>query len=286
MEPINSINQKLNIGFDANVNLGNVSKKSADLVNAFYPDNKIETISKETALIYPEIRKNQIVYSPKGVNDEVVSSLSKKESNSNVFKSIFNFLKNIATKLGGWDKFIDLILLLFPLPKAVRTILEILKKILPVLSPTAKEIANDFIFSALKLGNNKDTPEELLKKIIQAYQQKDEIKNEPMPKNEEPEEPEKLNSSSHIPNYDSIIADKNLSLEDKIMYILLTLAEQQEKEVLDQAKKLEKASPESRERIQVELQIKVQKLQQTFQALSNLLKTFHETVLNTIRNLR
>jgi len=192
---------------------------------------------------------------------------------SNIFVSIFKYIKEIATKLGGWDKLIDLIMLLFPLPKHVKTILEILKKILPVLSPTGKELAADFIFSALKYGDSTTSPEELLKKITENYPQNQEIQKEPTP-------------TSEVPNYDSIIADKNLSLEDKIMFILLTLAEKQEKEILEQAKKLEKSSPESRERIQIELQIKVQKLQQTFQALSNLLKAFHETSINAIRNIR
>ncbi len=276
MEPINSINQKTKINNDVNVNWMNIGKATPVAIKIPYPDEKVESISKEQSLTYPKVSKGPVINSPKGFideNEEVVNSLYNKKPNDNIFVSIFKYIKEIATKLGGWDKLIDLIMLLFPLPKHVKTILEILKKILPVLSPTGKQLAADFIFSALKYGDSTNSPEELLKKITESYPQTPEIKNEPAP-------------TSDIPSYDSIIADKNLSLEDKIMFILLTLAEKQEKEILEQAKKLEKSSPESRERIQIELQIKVQKLQQTFQALSNLLKAFHETSINTIRNIR
>ncbi len=82
------------------------------------------------------------------------------------------------------------------------------------------------------------------------------------------------------------MADKNMSLEDKVMYILLSLADKEEKEIIEKSKKLDNSDSDSRQRLMIELQIQVQKLTQTFNAVSNLMKAFHDASMNAIRNFR
>ena len=281
MEQINVAHQRIN-SYNLNTGLSaelNQIGKSAKL-RIPYDENKILSAGAQTFFTNSASKMGPVVRAPKDFWDEFAPILSKlygtqDEGNGNVFKSIFGFIKKIATKLGGWDKLLNIILAL-PLPAHVKVVLEILKGILPLLSPTAQNSIGNMIQSTLSLGSSTNSPEELLQKINESAMSGNQIKNSPDTAN--------INSSS--PQVNDFMADKNLSLEDKVMAVLMTLAEKQEKEILDQAAQLDKSSNESRERGMIELQVKVQKLSQTFESLSNLLKVFHETAMNSVRNIR
>jgi hypothetical protein len=190
-----------------------------------------------------------------------------------VFKFLFDAIKFVAQKLGGWDKLIDLIMLVLPLPKHVKIILEVLKKILPVISPLPKETIPQFIFTALEKGKATETPEDLLQQIAEKFKCDSDNNFDGA-------------GASENEALSRIIADGKMSLEDKVMYVLMSLSAKEEKEILKKSHQLDDASSDSRQRLLIELQIQVQKLMQTYSALSNLMKAFHETSMNSIRNFR
>lgn len=222
--------------------------------------------------------ENGIIQSPIDFIDafpEIIAKMYNQQVDTikSAFKFLFEVIKFVAQKLGGWDKLIDLIMLAFPLPKHVKLVLEILKKILPVISSLPKDVVPNFIFTALEKGNETSTPEDLLLKLAEAFD------------SDGKQEIVKPENGDSLP-LQSIIADGKMSLEDKVMYVLLSLANKEEKDILTKAKKLDDASSDSRQRLMIELQIQVQKLTQTYNALSNLMKAFHEASMNSIRNFR
>jgi len=284
MEPINVSNQKINHGYvNAFVQSGLDQIGKSEKLLIPYDDQVIQSNSKAVSFTNSATKMGPVVRSPQEFMEEfatILSELYGKEEMGNVFKSIFGFIKKVINKLGGWDKLIDIVLILCPLPKSVKIVLEVLKKILPLLTPSAKNGIGDMIKSALSTSEVTDTPEELLQKMTQSLLKKNENVQESVA-NAVP-----TNIRNDSSDVDTIIADKTVSLEDKVMAVLMRLAEKQEQEILDQANTLDKSPQKSRDKIMIELQIKVQKLSQTFQTLSNTLKVFHETAMNSVRNIR
>jgi hypothetical protein len=283
MEQINGTNQRLNPGYvQAVVNSAakSIGKNARVLISN--DDRIVEQSSNEPAVSTTAAKTGPVIRSPKDFLEEFGSVMVKlygKEGVGNTFKTIFNFIKKIATKMGGWDKIIDLVLLL-PLPKNVKIVLEVLKKVLPLLNLTQKNQVGDLLKSALTVDDETNSPEELLQKMTESLLGTKTSSSSSIKTDDLPDVPDESLDTA------SLVADSSMSLEDKVMAVLMKLAETQEKEILDQANKLENSPKESRDKLMIELQIKMQKLTQTYSTLSNTLKAFHETALNSIHNIR
>ncbi|OGF65096.1 MAG: hypothetical protein A2Y62_10475 [Candidatus Fischerbacteria bacterium RBG_13_37_8] len=278
MEPISIVKQGWHIGAYKSTLLpepGKITSNTNSLLNNI--TSQLDNVSNASILLDDSDNACPTVRSPLAFIEqfpEIILQLYGEQANAlkDIAKFIFNFIKQVAQKLGGWDKLIDLIMLVCPLPKHVMIVLEILKRLLPILSPTAKTPVGEFMSSALVNGENTNSPEELLSKMIEGFSPEIQQKN--------------TNNTPDTQSIKNIMADKTIPLEDKVMMVLLSMAEQQETEILNQAQKLDSSSPESRQRLMIELQIQVQKLTQTISALSNMMKTFHEASMNSIRNFR
>mgnify|MGYP005838681945 CR=1 FL=1 len=279
MEQINSLNQWWQSSIKDYVLKPQFKEVNVtEAVNVKSDNNRISNVVGMKLLSKGIDWENGIIQSPIDFVDafpEIIEKMYNQQVDAikSSFKFLFDAIKFVAQKLGGWDKLIDLVMLAFPLPKHVKLVLEVLKKILPVISPLPKDSVPNFIFTALEKANETTTPEDLLFQIASSFATDDK------------QDIVKPENGGSIP-LQSIIADGKMSLEDKVMYVLLSLANKEEKEILAKSKKLDDASSDSRQRLMIELQIQVQKLTQTYNALSNLMKTFHEASMNSIRNFR
>ncbi len=279
MEQITSINQSYQISKKTELSLNDLENVSeVEKANPNKNGILLNSIEANKLLTKPVDLNDQIIQSPLDYIDtfpEIIEMIYGQQVDAikDGIKMLFNIIKFVAQKLGGWDNLIDLILLVLPMPPHVKLVLEVLKKILPVLCPLPKNSIPDFLFTAISKGDETNTIEELLTKIADGL-------------NLNEKEISKKSITNDIPSLNNIMADKNMSLEDKVMYILLSLADKEEKEIIEKSKKLDNSDSDSRQRLMIELQIQVQKLTQTFNAVSNLMKAFHDASMNAVRNFR
>lgn len=83
-----------------------------------------------------------------------------------------------------------------------------------------------------------------------------------------------------------ILQDPSLSIEDKIAMILAQFAEKLMKKLEGKVNQMSQSGGKSETKLQSEIQLITQKLSRAMETLSNVMKSFHEAMTTSIKNIR